>query len=244
MFLTTPWVSDQVTPSILNSAARLLARSKSQPMWSGSSVSIFLSLKTRGHSRTDAHEMQCSGKRGVFWIVQSGYVVWGVFRSSWHSMHAVRVGRMTLLWPLKPVSAIANTDTHISLMSVSMCLGRRLETVRTLRPAVDERLHALWVVLVDELHELCIDPPPRLDAVEPADDEVELHVVLVVLVLDLAKVRGDLASGDASHDELCCRDGFWASDILVAVGAYRMSVSGLDGACMMGMKRTGTGTAC
>ena len=43
MFLTTPWVSDHVTPSILNSAARFEATWKSHPMCSGSSVSSFLS---------------------------------------------------------------------------------------------------------------------------------------------------------------------------------------------------------
>lgn len=44
MFLTTPWVSDQLTPSILNSLARAAATVYSQLMCSGSSVSIFLSI--------------------------------------------------------------------------------------------------------------------------------------------------------------------------------------------------------
>ena len=43
MFFTTPCVSDQVTPSILNSFARAAATEYSQPMCSGSSVSSFLS---------------------------------------------------------------------------------------------------------------------------------------------------------------------------------------------------------
>jgi hypothetical protein len=35
-------------------------------------------LNTFGHSRTDAHSIQCSGNRGVFAIVQIGYAVAGV----------------------------------------------------------------------------------------------------------------------------------------------------------------------
>ena len=45
MFLTTPCVSDQVTPSILNSWARRDALLNNQSMCSGSSVSIFLSTQ-------------------------------------------------------------------------------------------------------------------------------------------------------------------------------------------------------
>ena len=32
-------------------------------------------FQTRGHSKTDAHSMQCSGRRGVLAIVQIGNVV-------------------------------------------------------------------------------------------------------------------------------------------------------------------------
>ena len=103
-FLTTPWVNCQVTPSILNSAARFEAMVYNHSIWSGSSVSSFLSthqpdfkkrrvwrkrfnepLKTFGHSRTDAHSMQCSGSRGVLAIVQIGYAVAGVIRDIWLS---------------------------------------------------------------------------------------------------------------------------------------------------------------
>lgn len=37
-------------------------------------------LKTLGHSRTDAHSIQCSGNRGVFAIVHIGYAVAGVIK--------------------------------------------------------------------------------------------------------------------------------------------------------------------
>jgi hypothetical protein len=42
-------------------------------------------LKTRGHSRTLAHSMQCSGSRGVLAMVQMGKVVGGVRMSRPHS---------------------------------------------------------------------------------------------------------------------------------------------------------------
>lgn len=79
-------------------------------------------LKTRGHSSTLAHSMQCSGNRGVLAMVQMGKTVGRVcvsiyparhIRSSRcrptpaarlteHSKHDVIVGKMTRAWPLNP----------------------------------------------------------------------------------------------------------------------------------------------
>lgn len=42
-----------------------------------------LPLNTFGHSRTDAHSTQCSGRRGVLAIVQIGNAVGGVCMWSW-----------------------------------------------------------------------------------------------------------------------------------------------------------------
>jgi hypothetical protein len=103
ILLTTPCVKLQVTPSILYCSARVRAVSKSHWICSGSSLSTFLStrapsvqiqvrwreldkpLKTRGHSRMDAHSMQCSGSRGVLAMVQMGKAVGGVSMSRLHS---------------------------------------------------------------------------------------------------------------------------------------------------------------
>lgn len=40
---------------------------------------------TRGHSKTDAHSMQCSGKRGVLAMVQIGKAVCLFNKSREHS---------------------------------------------------------------------------------------------------------------------------------------------------------------
>lgn len=104
MFFTTPCVRDHVTPSILNSFALAAAALYSQEICSGSSVSIFLSGAaslsqrvyatlgntdappcTRGHSKTEAHSIQCSGKRGVFAMVQIGNAVCLLSMSNEHS---------------------------------------------------------------------------------------------------------------------------------------------------------------
>lgn len=103
IFLTTPWVSEYVTPGILNSSARFFAVWKSQVICSGSSPSTGRSGKLLGHSNTDAHSMQCSGNRGVFAIVQMGYVTAFVCISNEHSKQEVIRGKMTLACPLKPM---------------------------------------------------------------------------------------------------------------------------------------------
>lgn len=60
----------------------------------------------------------------------------------------------------------------------------------TFRASVDQRLQALRVLLVHQPDQGRAHPPPRVDRIESADDHVELHVVVVVLVLDLAVVAG------------------------------------------------------
>ena len=63
-----------MTPSILNFSARAAATSNNQRMSSGESVSMDRSGFCLGHSTSCAYEMQCSGKRGVSAMVQSGYL--------------------------------------------------------------------------------------------------------------------------------------------------------------------------
>lgn len=71
-------------------------------------------------------------------------------------------------------------------------LARRWERDgRTFSAAIDERLQALWVLLVDHVDERGIYPAPSLDGVQAADDKCELQVVVLVLVLNLAKVAGE-----------------------------------------------------
>lgn len=82
--------------------------------------------------------------------------------------------------------------------------GGQDDTSLALEPfgaTVDQRLEGLWVLHVHHVDERGVDPATRLDAVQAADDQLELHVVLLVLVLDLAVVGGDFDSRDAALDE-------------------------------------------
>lgn len=67
--------------------------------------------------------------------------------------------------------------------------------------AVDEGFEGLWVLEVDHVDERGVDPAARFDAIEAADDEFELHIIIFVFVLDLAVVRGDLDAGYSSFHE-------------------------------------------
>ena len=60
----------------------------------------------------------------------------------------------------------------------------------TFRSTVNEWLQTLGVFWVYHVDEGRVNPSPRLNRVKTTDDEVELHVVVLVLVLDLAKVTG------------------------------------------------------
>lgn len=84
---------------------------------------------------------------------------------------------------------------HVEAALVAARDGREHDArlaLEALGAAVDERLEAVGVVAVDEVDEGGADPPARVDRVEAADDEVELHVVVVVLVLDLAVVAAGM----------------------------------------------------
>ena len=60
--------------------------------------------------------------------------------------------------------------------------------IRTFRAAVDERFQALRIFWVDEVYECCVDPSPCFYRVQATNYEVELHVVVIILVLDFAVV--------------------------------------------------------
>lgn len=64
--------------SILRSVGSSLSQT-----WSFKKGRGDLPLNTFGHSRTDAHSIQCSGRRGVLAIVQIGNAVGGVCMWSW-----------------------------------------------------------------------------------------------------------------------------------------------------------------
>lgn len=81
MFLTTPWVSDHVTPSILNSFARFKAWLYSQPMCSGSSVSSFLSYSERSVHEYLHVKLRLTSKDS--WPLQHGCPLYTVFRKTW-----------------------------------------------------------------------------------------------------------------------------------------------------------------
>ena len=99
----------------------------------------------------------------------------------------------------------------------------------TFRAAIHERLHAPDILHIHHTAQLVVDPPARLDAVKPAHNNVELHVIIIVLVLDLAAIRGD---GHAAHSllhEASCDLGFRLTNIGVAEEELSVEVGDVDG---------------
>ena len=166
-------------------------------------------LKTRGHSRTEAHSMQCSGRRGVLAIVQMGNAVGGVCiwscRRKRERGEVEESGKAGSAPPSIREEAFSESEgirlelggkvrsrrvAHRALVAVTDRrqddLGLALEA---LGPTVDHRLERLLaLVLVDHADERRIHPPPGLDRVEPGDDEVEGPVEGLGVVLNLGEV--------------------------------------------------------
>ena len=59
---------------------------------------------------------------------------------------------------------------------------------KTFCPAVNQWLHTLWILRIHEIYERCIDPTSRFYRIETADNEIELHVVVVIFILDLSVI--------------------------------------------------------
>lgn len=131
---------------------------------------------------------------------------------------------MTLACPLKPVSPCIST--HIEEEPAK---GGKL----TLRTTVNERFETLWNVRVDEIDERRAHPPSSIHRVESTDDNVELHVIVVVLVLNFAivsignsssvpslamsrrgYVRDYSDTGNSLHDKLGSNSRFGLTNIL------------------------------
>ena len=60
--------------------------------------------------------------------------------------------------------------------------------MHTLGTTVNQWLKTLRVLWIHHVHKCRVDPPTSFYGIETADDEVELHVVVIVLVLDFAVV--------------------------------------------------------
>lgn len=127
---------------------------------------------------------------------------------------------MTRAWPLKPES-----DVH-----AQRCVSRQLAfNSLTFGAPVHERLHAPDVLHVHHTTQLVVDPPACLDAVKPANNNVKLHIIIVVLVLNLAAIGCDGDAANSLFHEASCDLGFGLSDVAVAEEELSVEVGDVNG---------------
>ena len=126
-------------------------------------------------------------------MVQRGTAGRGACISSWHSMHDESVGKITRAWPLNPIPPS---------VCVRIILAREVHTFRT---TINQWLQTFGILGIEHANERRIDPSSSFDAVKTADNDLELHVVIFILILDFAHVRSNL---NALHSFLhkCCSD--------------------------------------
>jgi hypothetical protein len=58
----------------------------------------------------------------------------------------------------------------------------------TLCPTVNEGLQTVWVIFIHHSNKRGVDPPSCFNGIKTTDDDLKLHVVLFILVLNLAMV--------------------------------------------------------
>jgi hypothetical protein len=110
-------------------------------------------------------------------------------------------------------------------------------SLEPLGTTINQRLHRIRILGIHHLHQRRVDPPPRLDRIQSTDDQLELLVICLVVVLDLAVVRCHFDAGDAVHDECGGDDGFGFSDVGFAAGRSAVMMKEMKG-------RTEIETAC
>lgn len=99
----------------------------------------------------------------------------------------------------------------------------------TFSSTVDQRLETLWVLRIHHSDQRCVDPATSFDAIQATDDNLELHVVVFVFILNLANKRCDL---DAFHSLLYKGSGnlgLWLANISLAEKELPVQVGDVDG---------------
>lgn len=99
----------------------------------------------------------------------------------------------------------------------------------TFSSTVDQRLETLWVLWIHHSDQRCIDPATSFDTIQAADDNLELHVVVFIFILNLANKRCDL---DAFHSLLYKGSGnlcLWFANISLAEEELPVQVGDVDG---------------
>ena len=80
---------------------------------------------------------------------------------------------------------------------------------RTFGSTVDQRFQALWVLWINHADQCGVDPAASLDTIETTNNNLELHVVILILILNFANVGRDFDSLDSLLDKssgnLCFR---------------------------------------
>jgi hypothetical protein len=95
--------------------------------------------------------------------------------------------------------------------------------------AVYQGFVAVFNVLVDHVDEGCVDPPAGFDTVQAADDELKLHVKVLVKVLDHLVVRGDLDAFYSPLDESGGNFGLVTPYILCSEEKLAVQIGDIDG---------------
>ena len=114
------------------------------------------------------------------------------------------VGSITLAWPLKPETGVFRS----LLLSNTWLL-----LVYTFRASVDQWLETLHVVMVNYAHERSVDPTPRLDTVQTTNYQFELHIVVLVFILDFSIIGSNLHAFDPLLNKSSCHFRFRLSYI-------------------------------
>ncbi|KAG9967186.1 putative NEDD8 activating enzyme, partial [Aureobasidium melanogenum] len=125
---------------------------------------------------------------------------------------------------------------HIQLAFNTACDGRKDNpglASETFSTTVDQWLQAVDIILVYHSYQSSIDPSSCFNTVQAANDDVELEVVVLVLVLNLAAVRVDLDSFDAIFDEASSHLGLVFSDICLTEEELAIEIGYVDRVCFV-----------
>jgi len=101
----------------------------------------------------------------------------------------------------------------------------------TFSTAINKWLQAFDVVIVYHSDQRRVYPSSGLNTVKSTDNNVELHVIVLIFILDLAYKRRDLDTPHSLLDEPCCCFGFGLTHVCLTEKELSVQVGDIDCVC-------------
>jgi hypothetical protein len=113
----------------------------------------------------------------------------------------------------------------------TVCGAPKVWSRNTFSSAVNQRLQTLGVFHVNHSDQGGVNPAASLDAVKAANDDLELHIVVLILILDLADEGSNFDTLNSLFHKGSSDFGLGLADISLAKEKLSVKIGDVNGIC-------------